>query len=206
MEGTFMNKLSTMIIALLVFASAASAQVKWEVDKAHSSVGFKVKHLVISTVNGKFNDYDVTFTSNSTKDFSGAAVEAVLKTASIDTDNSGRDAHLKSDDFLNAEMYPEIRFKSESFKKTGDNTYKVTGPLTIRDVTKPVELDVMFNGSADFRGATVASFSITGELNRFDYNVKWSRAMEAGGQVVGDKIKFAFEFEFGVKNDNMTKK
>ena len=190
-----MRKFSTFIITLLLVASSATAQVAWNVDKSHSNIGFKVKHMVISTVRGNFTDYDISFKSKNIDNFEGAAVEAVLRTASINTDNERRDNHLKSDDFLNAEMYPEIMFMSRSFTKMNDDTYKVTGDLTIRDVTKEVELEIVYNGSVQNRGSTLASFDVSGTINRFDFNVKWNRAMEAGGLVVSEDIMFEFTLE-----------
>ena len=190
-----MRTFSTLIITLLLIASSATAQVAWNVDKSHSNIGFKVKHMVISTVRGNFTDYDISFKSKNIDNFEGAAVEAVLRTASINTDNERRDNHLKSDDFLNAEMYPEIMFMSRSFTKMNDDTYKVTGDLTIRDVTKEVELEIVYNGSVQNRGSTLASFDVSGTINRFDFNVKWNRAMEAGGLVVSEDIMFEFTLE-----------
>ena len=190
-----MRKFSTFIITLLLVASSATAQVAWNVDKSHSNIGFKVKHMVISTVRGNFTDYDISFKSKNIDNFEGAAVEAVLRTASINTDNERRDNHLKSDDFLNAEMYPEIMFMSRSFTKMNDDTYKVTGDLTIRDVTKEVELEIVYNGSVQNRGSTLASFDVSGTINRFDFNVKWNRAIETGGLVVSEDIMFEFTLE-----------
>ncbi|MFC1730467.1 YceI family protein [candidate division KSB1 bacterium] len=190
-----MRKFSTLIITVLLVASSATAQVAWNVDKSHSNIGFKVKHMVISTVRGNFTDYDISFKSKNIDNFEGAAVEAVLRTASINTDNERRDNHLKSDDFLNAEMYPEIMFMSRSFTKMNDDTYKVTGDLTIRDVTKEVELEIVYNGSVQNRGSTLASFDVSGTINRFDFNVKWNRAIETGGLVVSEDIMFEFTLE-----------
>jgi len=196
-----MKRSIIFVLSLVVFASTASAQVAWKYDKAHSSVGFKVKHLVISTVNGKFGDFDIAFTSKSRSDFSGAQVKAVLKTVSINTDNAKRDNHLRSDDFLNAEKYPDITFTSRSFTKTGKNTYAVSGDLTIRDVTKPVDLTATLGGSADFMGNTIAAFHITGAINRFDFGVKWSNKMDTGKFIVSEKVTFDFNIEFTTKSD-----
>jgi polyisoprenoid-binding protein YceI len=192
-----MKKTGLFILSLLLITVTANAQVEWKVDKAHTTVGFKVKHLVISTVTGKFNDFDIKFISNNVGDFSDSRIEAVLKTASINTNEEKRDNHLRSNDFLNAEEFPEITFKSTSFKKSGENTYKVTGDLTIRDVTKPVELKAELGGMTNFMGNTIAAFQVTGEINRFDYNVSWSKKLDKGGLVVSDKIWFDFNVEAG---------
>ena len=110
--------------------------------------------------------------------------------ASIDTDNEKRDEHLRSDDFFNAEKYPQLKFVSKSFKKVDENEYKMVGDLTMRDVTKEVELDVELNGTVvDPWGNTKAGFNLVGEINRFDYNLKWSKALETGGLVVGEDVE-----------------
>jgi polyisoprenoid-binding protein YceI len=167
----------------------------WNLDKAHSSVGFSVRHLVISEVTGNFKDYDISLKSTK-DDYSDAVVEATIKVASINTDNEKRDAHLRTDDFFNAEKYPEIKFKSTSFEKIGDNKYKITGDLTIRDVTKKVTFDVTYNGSIKAPwGATVTSWKATLSLNRFDYNLKWNKTIEAGGLIAGDTINITLNLE-----------
>jgi polyisoprenoid-binding protein YceI len=134
------------IFALLVIVSATMfAQTKWEIDKFHSKVGFNVTHMVISEVDGFFKDYAGNI-STSGDDFSTAKVDFTINTKSIFTDNDSRDNHLRSDDFFNAEKFPQMTFKGKSMKKVGDNKFKLVGDLTIRDVTKQVELDVKFNG------------------------------------------------------------
>ncbi|MBM4161153.1 MAG: YceI family protein, partial [Ignavibacteria bacterium] len=137
---------TALLLTLFTTLIAFSQNEGWKLDKAHSNVGFSVKHMVISDVTGNFGDFDIRLTS-SKDDFSDASVEATIKVASIDTDNERRDNHLKSDDFFNAEKFPEIRFKGVSFQKVGDKQYKITGDLTIRDVTKRVTFDALFNGS-----------------------------------------------------------
>lgn len=191
-----MKKAVSIVLAVLFTASMATAQITWTNDKAHSEVQFKVKHMVISTVTGEFRDFTINFTSKNTDDFTDSKIETVLKTASIFTDNERRDNDLRSDNFLNAEMYAEIRFVSKSFKKSGEDTYKVIGELTIRDVTKSVELTAVYGGSVMMRGTKRIAFHITGEIDRFDFNVKWNRALETGGLIVSKLIKFDFNLEF----------
>ena len=191
-----MKRVGFVFAVLFFIVSSVSAQVNWQADKAHSELQFKVKHFVITTITGKFKDYSVKFTTKSADDFSDAELETVIKTGSIFTDNDRRDNHLRSDDFLNAEKYPEIAFVSKSFEKTGDNTYKVVGDLTIRDITKSVELTAEFGGSASFRGQTRIAFHVTGEINRFDYDVKWDAKLDTGGFIVSELIKFDFNLEF----------
>ena len=188
-----------VIIAALLVATASSSNVmagSWKLDKGHSQVNFSVSHLVISEVTGGFKDFDVSMKANA-DDFSDVVIETAIKTASINTNNEKRDAHLKSDDFLNAEKFPEIRFKSASVEKTGTDTYKITGSLTIRDVTKTVVLDTRYKGSIkDPWGNTKAAFKATTTVNRFDYGVKWNATVEPRGFVAGEDVEITLLMEF----------
>jgi polyisoprenoid-binding protein YceI len=160
----------------------------WKVDPMHSEVQFKVKHLVISTVTGTFNKFDASLEAEG-EDFDGAKASFSLDVDSIVTNVADRDAHLKSDDFFNAEKYPKLTFEGTLKKISGDN-YKLSGPLTIRDITKDVELNVEFGGSmVDRYGQTKAGFEITGKVNRKEFGLKWDMVTEAGGVVVGDEVK-----------------
>lgn len=162
---------------------------KWAIDPMHSEVQFKVKHLVISTVTGFFKSFEGSLETEN-EDFSDAKIEFSIDIASLDTNQTMRDDHLKSAEFFDAEKYPHITFKSTSFTKTGDDEYKLVGDLTIRDVTKPVSLDVEFGGSAaDFYGNTKAGFEITGKINRKEFGLTWDGVTEAGAIVVGEDIK-----------------
>jgi polyisoprenoid-binding protein YceI len=191
-----MKRLFAIALTFAVLAGISYAQASvWKQDNAHSRVNFSVTHMVISEVTGGFKEFDVTLTQGK-DDFSGSSLEATIKTASINTENEMRDKHLRSDDFLNAEKFPAITFKSTSFEKTGENTFKITGDLTIRDVTKPVVLEAKYLGQvADGRGGTKAGFKATGSINRFDYGVKWNKAIEAGGLIVSDKVDLTFLME-----------
>ncbi|MCZ7556694.1 MAG: YceI family protein [Bacteroidia bacterium] len=176
-------------LLFLAFAFTASAQTRWTFDKSHTNIGFNVTHLVISEVDGFFKTFDGSITTKGDS-FDNATIEFSVDIASIDTDNEKRDQHLKSDDFFNAEKYPKMTFKSTSMKKSGKNTYKLIGDLTIRDKTKRVELDVRHNGTVqDPWGNTKAGFKITGKINRFDYDLKWNTLTEAGGAVVGKDVR-----------------
>jgi polyisoprenoid-binding protein YceI len=193
--GSPMKKIIAVCFALLSVAAVATAQSDWKLDKAHSNISFSIKHMVISTVTGVFKDFDIVFKS-AKEDFSDASVEAVIKVASISTDNDRRDTHLKSDDFFNAEKYPEIKFKSTAFEKTGDGKYKITGDLTIRDVTKRVVFDAVYNGSAKTPwGTNMYSWTATLNINRFDYNLKWSQTIETGGLIVGKDVAVTLNLE-----------
>ncbi|MCB0649695.1 MAG: YceI family protein [Saprospiraceae bacterium] len=161
---------------------------KWAIDPTHSEVGFKVKHMMISTVKGHFESFDVNVETEG-DDFNNAFIEVSIDVDSIRTKNADRDAHLKSDDFFNAEAYPQITFVSKGF-----NGSKLTGDLTIRNITKEVTLDVDFNGIAlDPYGQTKAGFEITGEINRKEFGLKWDAITEAGSIVVSDKIQLVID-------------
>lgn len=163
----------------------------WSIDSTHSEIAFKVKHMMISTVTGHFEDFQATAKTDG-DDFNNAMVEFSAKTASINTKNNDRDTHLKSDDFFNAEKYPEIKFVSKSF--VGE---KLIGDLTIRDVTKEITLNADFNGIAvDPYGQTKAGFEITGEVNRKDFKLTWNAVTEAGSIVVSDKVKLVIDVQF----------
>ena len=190
-----MKRFFQLAAALLAVSSLALSQSGWKLDKNHSSIGFSVKHLVISTVSGNFKDFDITLTT-AKDDFSDAAVQAVIKMASINTDNTARDNHLKSDDFFNAEKFPEIKFTSTSFEKIGEGKYKITGDLTIRDVTKKVVFDAVYNGSIKTPwGNTAMSWTAATVINRFDYNLKWNKALESGGLIAGQDVTITINLE-----------
>lgn len=185
-----MKSISLFLLFAFAFASTSVAQTTWSFDKSHTTIGFEVTHLVITTVDGKFRSYEGTVTTKGDS-FEDAKVDFTADIASIDTENEKRDEHLKSDDFFNAEKYPKLVFKGTSMKKTGKDTYKLTGDLTIRDKTKRVTLDVKHNGTVkDPWGNTKAGFRITGSINRFDYDLKWNTLTEAGGAVVGKEVDF----------------
>lgn len=162
---------------------------KWKIDSAHSEVKFKVKHLLVSTVTGQFNNFEAEIESQDEK-FENAEVTFKADVNSINTKNEQRDGHLKSADFFDAENFPEMIFTSKSFTRSGTNTFVMTGNMTIRDITKEVTLNVEYNGLAKgFDGLEVAGFEITGKLNRFDFGLQWNAMTEAGGIVVGPDVK-----------------
>eukprot|EP01037_Dinobryon_pediforme_P000927 gene927-934_t len=145
----------------------------------HSEVQFKVKHLVISTVSGFFKSFEGSLETES-DDFENAAISFALDIDSIDTNQTQRDEHLKSPEFFDAAQFPQITFKSTSFKKTGDDEYALVGDLTIKGVTKTVTLDAEFGGSTDdFYGNTKAGFEVTGKINRKDFGLTWDGVTEA---------------------------
>lgn len=171
------------------------ATTKWVLDPTHSELQFKVKHLMITTVTGSFNDFEAELTTES-DDFENAAVSFKAGIGSIDTGNGDRDGHLKSGDFFNAEEFPNLSFESTAFKKDGSD-YKLEGNLTIKDVTKPVVLNVEFGGEVtDLYGNNKAGFSLNGKINRNDFGLTWNAALETGGVVVSEEVKIAGELQF----------
>lgn len=172
------------------------ATTKWVLDPMHSAVQFKVKHLVISTVTGSFRKFEGQVVTEN-EDFQDSEIDFSLDVDSIDTTQESRDQHLKSAEFFDAATYPKITFKSTSFKKVSGSDYKLEGNLTIRDVTKPVVMDVEFGGSAaDFYGQTKAGFEINGKINRKDFGLTWEGITEAGSIVVGEEIKLIINAQF----------
>jgi polyisoprenoid-binding protein YceI len=176
----------------------------YKIDVDHSDIMFKVKHLMISTATGIFKKFDATVETEN-DDFTNAKVNFEADINSIDTKNEQRDAHLKSDDFFNAEQFPKMTFRSTSIEKEGEGEYKLKGDLTIRDITKPITLEVDYNGSTkDPWGFERAGFEVTGKINRKEYGLKWSAVTEAGGLVVDDIVKLVMNVEFVKQADNAT--
>jgi polyisoprenoid-binding protein YceI len=162
----------------------------WSIDPTHSEIAFKVKHMMISTVTGHFEDFEAT-AKTAGDNFQNATIAFSAKTASVNTKNKDRDAHLQGDDFFNSEKFPEMKFISKSFDGN-----QLTGDLTIRDVTREVTLDAEFNGVAvDPYGQTKAGFEIRGEINRKDFNLTWGAITEAGSIVVSDKVKLVIDVQ-----------
>ena len=168
-----------------------ASQTTWKVDQSHSEVQFKFKHMMISTVSGNFNSFDASIESND-DNFINADFKFSAEIDSIDTKNSDRDGHLKSDDFFNAAEFPQLTFTSKSFDGS-----KMSGDLTIRNITKEIVLDAEFNGIADdMYGQTKAGFTINGSLSRKDFNLSWNAITEAGNVVVSDNVKLAMDLQF----------
>jgi polyisoprenoid-binding protein YceI len=170
------------------------ARTQWKLDATHTSVEFSAKHLMITTVKGRIADVEGTIEIDE-KNPKNSSVEAVLKAASIDSRTTQRDDHLRSGDFLNVEKFPEIRFRSTKIEG-GREEFKLTGDLTIRDVTKPITLDVTFEGETkDPWGGERAGFSAKGKFDRRDFGLTWNQVLEAGGVAVGNEIKINVEVE-----------
>ena len=165
----------------------------WTIDPAHSEVGFSVRHLMVSKVKGVFEKFEGAITVG--EDARASAVQATIDVTSINTREPNRDAHLRSNDFFEAEQYPAITFVSTSVASRGDD-YEMVGDLTIKGRTRQVTLDLEFNGvSADPWGGTRAGFSAATEINRKDFGVDLDMPLDGGGVVVGDKIRITLEIE-----------
>jgi polyisoprenoid-binding protein YceI len=193
----------TLIVAAMVMAAFTTnaqetkkGETTWQLDKSHSGVKFSVEHLVISEVEGSFKIFNGTLASPS-PDFTNSKIDFAVDVNSINTDDEKRDAHLKSDDFFNAEKFPTMKFTSTSFKKLKGNAYVLEGNLTIRDVTKKVRFAVMYGGTIkDPWGNTKAGFKASTTINRKDYGLKWGALTETGSAVVGDEVKMLINVEF----------
>lgn len=167
----------------------------WTIDAAHTSVEFAVKHMMFSTVRGRFSEVSGTITLYE-DDVARSRVEVEIATASIDTRDEHRDEHLRADDFFAAERHPTITFRSTRVEPAGADTMKVTGDLQINGVTRQVALDVSFNGRgvSPFGGELVA-YTATTKINRKDFGLNWNAALEAGGVLVGDDVKITMDIE-----------
>ncbi len=161
---------------------------QWTIDPAHSEIKFKVKHLVISTVTGRFNNFSGTVQANR-PDFSDARIQFKADVNSISTNNEQRDGHLKSPDFFDAGNYPALKFQSASIARKGEGEYALAGNMTIRGTSRPVILNVVYNGTVKGFEGDVAAFEITGTLNRQDFGLRWNAMTETGGVVVSDDVK-----------------
>lgn len=186
----------TLVISVLILAMASvTMAAEWQIDKAHSSVGFTVRHLVIAKVSGQFTDFDGKFVFD-TENLGAGTVEMTVAVESVNTNDTKRDDHLRSPDFFDAANFPQMTFKSKSVHDVDGDNFKITGDLTIRDVTKEVTFDATFNGvMVDPWGNTKSGFSATTKIDRQDFNVKWNKSLDAGGVVVGDEVTINLELE-----------
>jgi polyisoprenoid-binding protein YceI len=174
---------------------SVATRTRWTIDPSHSEIRFKTRHLVISTVTGSFGRYDAELFSQG-DDFAGAEVRFSAEVDSISTGQEARDNHLKSPDFFDAPSHPHITFRSTSFEKTGENTYAVTGDLSIRGTTLPVTLSVVNSGSAvDFYGNHRAGFELKGKISRKAFGLTWDAVTEAGQVVVADEVQLDFDVQ-----------
>ena len=167
----------------------------WNFDLAHSSIQFKVKHMMVSSVKGTFNEFTGRIIGD-IENPTDAEIDVEINAASIDTRNEQRDAHLRSADFLETDVFPQITYKSTRIEHLSDDKFKVYGDLTIHGVTREIDLDGTFNGhNKTPYGQEVVGLSAVGELSRKDFGLTWNAALETGGFVVGDVLKLDFEIE-----------
>ena len=187
--------LTAAFAAVAAFAATPLRAATWQADPAHSSVGFSVKHLMVSTVRGTFGTFTATVEGDPS-DPATARIDATIQVGSVDTREPKRDAHLKSADFFDAADYPTMTFVSRKVEKTGDGRARVTGDLTIRGVTKPVTLDVEYTAPVkDAWGGTRVGATATATIDRQDFGVKWNKSLDAGGVMVSDQVKIQLDLE-----------
>jgi len=168
---------------------------KWVLDPTHSEIGFKVKHMMMTNVNGTFNLFNLEV-ENSTEDFTHAQVHFTIQLASIDTSNEQRDGHLLSADFFDAENHPQIVFKSNEISQTDAHHYQIKGDLTVKHITNPVSLKAEFGGiSRDPWGNEKAGFSVEGKINRKDFGLTWNAVLESGGVLISEEVKIYAEIQ-----------
>ena len=176
-------------------AEAVATKTKWALDPTHSELIFKVKHLMISTVTGRFRKFDLTVETDG-EDFTKIEkAKLVADLHSIDTNNEQRDNHLRSNDFFNADKFKQLVFEATRYE--GDSSEgKLYGDLTIRDITKSIELEMEAGGiMTDPYGQTKAGFTVNGKINRKEFGLMWNAITEAGGVVVGDEVKIHAEIQ-----------
>ncbi|MCK8493636.1 YceI family protein [Spirosoma sp. RP8] len=173
----------------------ATTATTWVIDPSHSEVQFKVKHLMVSTVTGLFSQYEGKLEMVG-DDFDDSKITFSADIASISTGNEQRDGHLKSAEFFDAEQFPQLTFTSTKFTKTGDDTYDLTGDLTLHGVTKSVTLKAEYGGQMqDFYGQTKAGFEVTGVIKRKEFGLTWDGVTEAGGVVVSDDVRLVMNIQ-----------
>lgn len=168
----------------------------WNLDKAHSEIEFKVRHMMISSVKGLFEDFEVTLNSE-TEHLAESSVDVVIQVASINTKNEQRDQHLKSTDFFDVENFPQITFKSTEVITKSVDEFILKGDLTIKETTRPIELAVELGGLAkDHWGNTKVGYNVSGKINREDFGLTWNAVLETGGVMVSEDVKFTAEVQF----------
>jgi polyisoprenoid-binding protein YceI len=174
---------------------SSSEKTKWAIDPSHSEVSFKVKHLMITNVKGVFKDFSASVTTTS-GNFTTSDIEFSLNPASVDTGAADRDTHLKSADFFDVDNFSRVSFSGTEAQKASDGNYVLVGDLTIKDVTKPVKLNVEFAGvMKDPWGNEKAGYTLTGKINRKEWGLTWNAALEAGGVLVSDDVSITCDIQ-----------
>lgn len=168
---------------------------KWVLDKAHTQIQFMVRHMMITSVTGSFSEYDASVETEE-EDFTGAKIIFTASTASASTGNDDRDNHIKSADFFDVATYPQLKFSSTKIEKLDEKNYKLHGDMTIKNITKSFSVDVVFMGKIkDPWGNDKFGFSISGKLNRTDFDLKWNVITNTGGILVGEEVKISCEVQ-----------
>lgn len=181
-------------LAALFSTTVEAETARWDVDPDHSIIEFRVAHMVVSKTAGRFMDYS-GFVEMDTDAKTLTAIEATINAASVNTNHTKRDAHLRNADFLDVEKYPTMTYKMKSYTRQGD-TYRALGDFTLRGVTKEIVLVGTFNGvTKDPWGNLRAGFSAEGKLNRKDFGMVWNKTLDNGGLVVGDEVQIRLEIE-----------
>ena len=189
------NLLSLALAAALGAAALPALAETWTADTAHSSVGFAVRHMMVSNVKGSFDKFTASVDGDPA-DPASARISAKIEVASVNTREPKRDDHLRSGDFFDAAKFPEMTFASTKVEKVSANKAKVTGNLSLRGVTKPVVLDVEYTAPVKNPwGKTVVGATATGKVNRQDFGVSWSKSLDGGGVLVGDEVTIQLELE-----------
>jgi len=168
---------------------------KWTVDPTHSEIGFKIRHLMITNVSGKFEQFEAEVQTEN-EDFATAQIQATIKTASVNTSNLQRDEHLRNSDFFEVENHPDILFTSAKVEKIDNENFILHGNLTLKGITKPVKLNIEYSGiTKDPWGGQRAGFVITGKINRGEFGLSFNAALETGGLVLGEEVKINSEIQ-----------
>lgn len=168
---------------------------KFNLDAAHSTIDFSVKHMMVSKVKGSFTNFTADIDAN-VEDLTGATISFDIEVKSLNSNNADRDNHLRSGDFFDVENFPSIKFVATDIKKTDADEYNVTGDLTIKDVTKPVTFELEYGGKGTNPwGQEVVAFSADTKINRKEFGLTWNQALETGGVLVGEDIKITVELE-----------
>jgi len=168
---------------------------KWAIDPTHSTIEFKTKHLMITTVSGNLKSYEATIETEG-EDFTTAKINFSAAIDSITTFNEQRDGHLNSGDFFDAANFPHLTFISSAITATGKDTYEMTGSLTMKGVSNEVKLDVVYEGAAkDPWGNHKLGFTVTGKINRTLWNLNWNAALETGGFLIAEDVKINCEVQ-----------
>lgn len=189
-----MIKKLVSLAVVFSFLTIPATAAEWEIDRVHSSVQFKVRHMVVSRTKGDFTDFEGMIQYDG--DLAKGSVNMIIQTASLNTNNENRDKHVKSDDFLDVEKYPVMTFNSNKIVVGADGRFTMTGDITIKDVTKEVTFDCEYYGeTADHRGNMRMGFSASTKIDRQEFHIAFDNLLESGGLLVGNEVEILMEIE-----------